>query len=79
MASWDDAVIDREQSRPTEDNMLIFYLPDRGEWQDAVHRMVAAGYPPVPAFNPYWDQAGLTFQDADGYRVVPQNATWTTS
>jgi catechol 2,3-dioxygenase-like lactoylglutathione lyase family enzyme len=63
---------------PTEDNLLVFYLPDRGEWQAAVHRMVAAGYPPVPAFNPYWDQAGLTFQDADGYRVVLQNAAWTT-
>lgn len=62
---------------PTEDNLLVFYLPDRGEWQEAVDRMVAAGYPPVAAFNPYWDQAGRTFQDADGYRVVLQNAAWT--
>ena len=61
---------------PTEDNLLVFYLPDPDEWQDAVARMVTAGYPPVAAFNPYWDRAGRTFQDADGYRVVLQNAAW---
>ena len=43
---------------PTTDNLLVFYIPDPGEWQDAVDRMVAAGYPPVTAFNPYWDRAG---------------------
>src|SRR5262249_44085485 len=43
---------------PTEDNLLVFYLPDPREWQAAVDRMIAAGYPPVPAFNPYWERAG---------------------
>ena len=62
----------------TEDNLLVFYLPDAGEWQNAVDRMIAAGYPPVAAFNPYWDRAGRTFEDADGHRVVLQNAAWTT-
>jgi hypothetical protein len=36
--------------------------------------MLAAGFVPVPSFNPYWDRAGLTFEDPDGYRVVLQNA-----
>jgi hypothetical protein len=61
---------------PTKDNLLVFYLPDLNEWRDAVDRMIGTGYPPVAAFNPFWDQAGRTFQDADGYRVVLQNATW---
>jgi len=61
---------------PTEDNLLVFYLPDASEWRDAVDRMVAVGYPPVAAFNPYWDRAGRTFQDVDGFRVVLQNAAW---
>ncbi|MDO7877097.1 VOC family protein [Hymenobacter sp. ASUV-10] len=61
---------------PTADNLLVFYLPDAAEWQAAVQRMVAAGFAPVPAYNPYWDQLGLTFEDSDGYRVVLQQAAW---
>lgn len=29
---------------PTQDNLLVFYLPDNTEWQAAVDRMVAHGY-----------------------------------
>jgi hypothetical protein len=61
---------------PSEDNLLVFYLPDREAWQGAVDRMVAAGYDCVPSFNPYWDRIGRTFEDPDGYRVVLQNASW---
>jgi catechol 2,3-dioxygenase-like lactoylglutathione lyase family enzyme len=61
---------------PTPDNLLVFYLPDAGAWAEAVERMEAAGYAPVPAFNPYWDRRGKTFEDPDGYRVVLQNAGW---
>jgi catechol 2,3-dioxygenase-like lactoylglutathione lyase family enzyme len=59
---------------PTEDNLLVFYLPDEAEWQRAVDRMVRHGYEPVKAFNPYWDRRGRTFEDPDGYRVVLQDA-----
>jgi uncharacterized glyoxalase superfamily protein PhnB len=62
---------------PTQDNLLIFYLPAIEEWQAAVDRLAAAGFPAVPAFNTYWDQQGRTFEDPDGYRVVIQNAAWT--
>ena len=61
---------------PTEDNLLVFYLPDSEEWQQAVQRMLDCGYQPLPAFNPYWDVRGKTFEDVDGYRVVLQNAAW---
>jgi catechol 2,3-dioxygenase-like lactoylglutathione lyase family enzyme len=61
---------------PTRDNLLVFYLPDPSAWSEAVNRMEAAGYAPVPAFNPYWDRHGRTFEDPDGYRVVLQNAGW---
>src|SRR4051794_38132869 len=61
---------------PTRDNLLVFYLPDATAWEAAVARMRAAGYEPVPAFNPYWDRHGNTFEDPDGYRVVLQNAGW---
>lgn len=61
---------------PTEDNLIIFYLPDHAEWQGAVKRMENAGYAPQKSFNPYWDVHGRTFEDPDGYRVVLQNAKW---
>jgi catechol 2,3-dioxygenase-like lactoylglutathione lyase family enzyme len=61
---------------PTQDNLLIFYLPDRDMWEDAVAAMRHAGFPPVAAFNAYWDQSGATFEDPDGYRVVLQNTAW---
>jgi catechol 2,3-dioxygenase-like lactoylglutathione lyase family enzyme len=61
---------------PTQDNLLVFYVPYRAEWEAAVRRMRAAGFDPVPAFNPYWDRLGLTFEDPDGYRVVLQRAEW---
>ena len=61
---------------PTEDNLLVFYLPDAQEWARAVARMEQAGYRAVKAWNPYWDKNGRTFADPDGYRVVLQQARW---
>jgi catechol 2,3-dioxygenase-like lactoylglutathione lyase family enzyme len=61
---------------PTQDNLLVFYLPDRIEWERGVQRMMDQGYMPVPSYNPYWDVDGKTFEDPDGYRVVLQNAAW---
>jgi catechol 2,3-dioxygenase-like lactoylglutathione lyase family enzyme len=63
---------------PTKDNLLVFYLPDRKEWEDSVQSMRNAGFAPVASFNPYWDRNGLTFEDPDGYRIVLQNASWDT-
>src|SRR3954471_23632213 len=61
---------------PTEENLLVFYLPDSGQWAAAVARLQALGHEPVRSFNPYWDRKGKTFADPDGYRVVLQNASW---
>ncbi|KAI9021826.1 Glyoxalase/Bleomycin resistance protein/Dihydroxybiphenyl dioxygenase [Hyaloraphidium curvatum] len=61
---------------PTEDNLLVFYLPDKAAWEAAVARVEATGHKAVPAFNPYWDREGRTFEDPDGYRIVLQNAAW---
>lgn len=61
---------------PTEDNLVVFYLPDAEAWRRAVERMIAHGYAPVRSFNPYWDVNGKTFEDADGYRVVLQHGDW---
>jgi catechol 2,3-dioxygenase-like lactoylglutathione lyase family enzyme len=66
----------RAGTSPTEENLLVFYLPDTNEWSRAVARLQALGHEPVKSFNPYWDKKGKTFADPDGYRVVLQNAGW---
>ena len=61
---------------PSEDNLLVFFLPAVDEWTRAVTRLESLGHKPVKAFNPYWERKGKTFEDRDGYRVVLQNASW---
>jgi prolyl oligopeptidase len=61
---------------PTEDHLLVFYVPDRAEWEASCARMMNAGFRDVASCNPYWDVHGRTFEDVDGYRVVLQNAAW---
>ena len=61
---------------PTQDHLLVFYLPDHTAWLEATAHMEQAGYSPTASFNPYWDKQGRTYEDPDGYRVVLQNAEW---
>ncbi|TBW48241.1 hypothetical protein EZI54_21505 [Marinobacter halodurans] len=63
---------------PTPDNLLVFYVPERLDWEASCRRMLEAGFVPVESYNPYWDDAGRTFEDIDGYRVVLQNRAWLT-
>lgn len=62
--------------RPTEDDLLVLYVPDHVEWVASCARMLEAGFTRLDAFNPYWDVKGATFIDPDGYRVVLQNSAW---
>ncbi len=61
---------------PTEDNLMVFYLPDTAAWQRAIDRLRASGYEPVKPFNPYWERGAKTFEDPDGYRIVLTNSDW---
>ncbi len=61
---------------PGPENLCVFYLPDEDEWRATCDRMVEAGFRRVASHNPYWDVAGRTFEDVDGYRVVMQHGSW---
>jgi|SRR3954466_562288 len=61
---------------PTQDNLLVFYIVDYQSWMKLCEQMLIAGFNSVPAYNPYWDLHGSTFEDVDGYRVVLQNREW---
>lgn len=62
--------------RPTDEDLLVFYLPDRSGWRTAVQRVRDAGAPVVRSSNPWWNERGVTFEDPDGYRIVLENAPW---
>ena len=64
---------------PTQDHLLVFYLPNKSDWQQVVERLETLGSTSVRSFNPYWDLNGKTYEDPDGYRIVLQNAEWNTS
>lgn len=57
----------------TVDDLLVLYYPDNAQWQKTCQQMLEAGFLSVNSFNPYWDVAGSTFIDNDGYRIVLQN------
>ncbi|WP_259919288.1 VOC family protein [Jannaschia sp. M317] len=67
----------RAPPSPGAESLLVLYLPDTDMWRAAVARMDRAGFTPVPAENPYWDRAGRTYADPEGWRMVLQNAAWT--
>ena len=67
--------VSRQTAAPTNSSQP-FVVPANPAGKEAVDRMAAAGYQTVPAYNPYWDRHGHTYEDPDGCRVVLQNADW---
>jgi hypothetical protein len=61
---------------PSEDNLLVFYVPEESKWRARCEAMEKAGFLGVRSYNPFWDGLGRTFEDADGYRVVIQRDHW---
>jgi catechol 2,3-dioxygenase-like lactoylglutathione lyase family enzyme len=60
----------------SDEDLLVFYLPDRTGWNSAVERLRTFGAREVVNANPYWRERGLTFEDPDGNLVVLENASW---
>lgn len=61
---------------PTTEDLLVFYIPDAGEWKRRCEAMLAAGFQVVDPLNPYWSVRGRTYADHDGYRIVLERASW---
>ena len=61
---------------PSNEDLLILYLPLGDEWERAVARLREFGAREIAASNPYWNLQGVTFVDPDGYGIVLQNASW---
>jgi hypothetical protein len=59
---------------PSEDNLLVFYIPDRARRDEIALRLQGMGYPTVKPENPYWELNGITICDPDGWRIVLQGS-----
>lgn len=60
----------------SDEHLLVFYEPDREACEARWRAMESAGFVRVASANPYWEVRGRTYEDAEGYRVVIQNASW---
>lgn len=76
-AAWHLELVDDPalEPMPTEEDLLVLYLGARLS-QDLEQRIIAAGGRRVRSRNPYWDEWGVTFEDADGYRIVLSHRAW---
>jgi hypothetical protein len=59
--------------RPHVEGLLVLYLGDR---QTVDQLLARSGADPVPSANPYWDHAGVTITDPDGFRIVLVANNW---
>lgn len=62
-----------EEGRQTGEDLIVFYIRDKQEWENRCEKMKKAGFEEIRPFNSYWSCSGKTFLDPDGYRVVIQN------
>jgi len=63
------------QPSPTAEDLLVVYLGGPVD-EAVVSRIEHAGGVRVAARNPYWDEHGMTFTDADGYLLVLATRNW---
>lgn len=61
---------------PSPEHLLVLYLGDDAQQQAVCERALAAGFREVAPHNPYWERAGRTLEDLDGYRVVLVAGRW---
>lgn len=61
---------------PTEEDLVVLYVPDRSEWEQRCAALRSAGFEEREPFNPDWSGHGRAYRDADGYQVVVQQAEW---
>lgn len=58
---------------PSEDNLLVFYMPNKEDINIIQNRLRKMGYEETIPENPYWEEKGVTIADPDGWRIVLMN------
>lgn len=62
--------------QPSEEDLLVFYIPDADQWASQCLQMELAGFLPVRQKNLFWEVRGKTFRDMDGRNIVIENGRW---
>jgi|SRR5262245_25985963 len=66
-----------ETPAPTSEDQLVLYLGSAEQVARAGERIIAAGFEPRPASNPYRDRNGaVCFVDPDGYWLILSPDAW---
>lgn len=60
---------------PSDDNLLVLYVPDREAIDRCVERLGAMDHHPAPPRNPYWEGRSVTIPDPEGWRIVLVHAS----
>jgi catechol 2,3-dioxygenase-like lactoylglutathione lyase family enzyme len=63
-------------TKPTEENLLVFYFDDPEEYSKTNKRLQDAGHQPIPPANPYWLNKSETYEDPDKWRIVLFNGLY---
>ncbi|MHA7305260.1 VOC family protein [Arthrobacter sp. TMN-49] len=76
-AAWHLEIVEDHtlEPSPTAEDLLVIYLGEAID-EDSILRLEHAGGVRVLARNPYWDEHGMTFADADGYHLVLATRDW---
>lgn len=61
---------------PSEEDLLVFYIPDADQWASRCFQMELAGFLSVKPKNPYWRLRAKTYRDIDGRNIVIKNGQW---
>jgi catechol 2,3-dioxygenase-like lactoylglutathione lyase family enzyme len=61
---------------PTDEDLLVFYIPDLPAWEEAMLKLRRAGARETINANPFWRARGATFRDPDGYSIVLCNESF---
>lgn len=60
----------------TPEDLLVIYEPDPERFAARIASLDAAGFEPRTNANPYWEQRGKTYADADGNLLILQGSAW---
>ncbi|ASN06769.1 VOC family protein [Virgibacillus necropolis] len=60
---------------PSEDNLLVLYIPNKNEIDQIYTRLKNMGHEQVEPENHYWKEKGITVEDPDGWRIVLMNTS----
>jgi hypothetical protein len=61
---------EKARHAPTQENLLVYYVPDGEEFESAIQRIPTSGFIKVQSFNPYWVTVSQSTSSLDQHSTV---------